>query len=353
MRKILKLSILFILPLFVFSLYFNITIGSTVSALPSLEVYAKSAVLIDANSGRILYGKNEHTALDIASTTKLMTALVAIENCENLDEVITVHDGSVGIEGTSIYLKNEERFSVRDLLYGLILASGNDASAALGYHIGDGNLNAFISMMNEKASELNLKNTNFATTHGLDIENHFSSSYDLAMIMREGLKHDFFRELVGTKRTEIEGKNTKNIRYLKNKVKPLFTYDYCIGGKTGFTDAAGRCMVSASNKDGFETIAVVLNCPGIFDESVKLFEYGYDNYENVEFFSNFQYLNDIPVESGDSSITKAYIRKGFSYPLTKEEQSEIKIEKSVPEKLVAPLEKDAIIGKIEIFLKKH
>ncbi len=240
--------------------------------------YAKSMALIERDSGRLLYQKNSDHKLAMASTTKIMTALVAIKNCTNFDEKFKVDPRAVGIEGTSLYLHKDEEKSVRELLYGLILPSGNDAAMALACRIAGGQ-EEFCKMMNEEAKRLGAVNTNFVNPHGLDEEGHYTTAYDLALITAEGMKNEIFRDIVATKKITVSGNEEVSAKFLKNKNKLLWSLEGCNGVKTGFTDNAGRCFVGSVEKDGMTLICVVLNCGPMFEEVEKFINIGFENYK--------------------------------------------------------------------------
>ena len=195
-----------------------------VNVYASTSTSAKGMVVLEGNTNTILYENNCHEKLPMASTTKLVTAILAIESCENLDEKFVVSDKAVGIEGTSIYLKEGESLSMRELLYGLILASGNDCAVAIAERLGGEDV--FVEKMNGFALSLGLQNTHFDNPHGLDSDTHYTSAYDLAVMTSYALNNDFFVELIGTKRMVIEPTEVYQARYLKNKDKLLFT---CLG----------------------------------------------------------------------------------------------------------------------------
>lgn len=192
---------------------------------------ARSVAVLEVNSGRVLLAQNENQEMAMASTTKIMTAIVAIENSNNLDEIVNINDGAVGIEGTSIYLRKGEKMPLRELLYGLMLASGNDASMAIAYHIGGGDLQNFVDLMNDKAKELGAKNTNFANPHGLDAKGHYTTAYDLALIAAYAQKNADYAEIAGTRKIQITSTPEGHNRFLLNKQRLLKTYEWCIGGK--------------------------------------------------------------------------------------------------------------------------
>jgi len=315
--------------------------------------YSKASVVIESSSNRVLNEHNKDERLAMASTTKIMTALIVLENCENLEEEVKVDDRSVGIEGTSIYLKKGETLTVKELLYGLMLASGNDASMALAYHIGKGNLEDFVKLMNDKAQELNLQNTYFANPHGLDAENHYTSAYDLAVITSSAMKNSDFKEIVSTKFMQITGHKDVGNRYLRNKQRLLKTLEGCTGVKSGFTDNAGRCLVTSCERDGMEVISVVLNCPNMFEESERLINDAFKEYKMVEILEPYSYITNIPVNEGEFESVKVYSMKGFKYPLKEIEVTDIYVEKELPEILDAPVEKEKEIGKIKVFFNKE
>ena len=318
-------------------------------------VYAepyKASVVIESSTNRVLDEFNCNERLAMASTTKIMTALVTLENCDDLQTKVNVDDRAVGIEGTSIYLRKGEVLTVEELLYGLILPSGNDASMALAYFIGKGNLEDFVKLMNEKAENLGLKNTHFANPHGLDASDHYTSAYDLAVITSCALKIDAFREIVSTKNKQITGNEEVAHRFLRNKQRLLRTLDGCNGVKTGFTDNAGRCLVTSCKRGDMEVVSVVLNCPDMFNESAKLIEKAYSNYKMVNILEPYSFISNIPVTEGDKESVKVYSMKGFKYPLKEDELTKINIERELPEILDAPIEKEQIVGEIKIFYDK-
>ena len=206
------------------------------------SVSAKSAVLINAEDNGIIFSHNCNEKLPMASTTKIMTALVALENCP-LDEKIIVDASAVGVEGSSVYLQKGEVLTLRQLLYALLLQSANDAATAIAVHVG-GDVEGFARMMNEKAQKLGLHNTHFTNPHGLDDENHYTTAYELALVASAALKNPEFQKIVSTVKTEIPKGN--EARYLVNHNRLLREYDGCIGVKTGFTRRCGRCLVSVS-----------------------------------------------------------------------------------------------------------
>lgn len=206
------------------------------------EVSAKAAVLLDAASGRVLYAREPHARLPMASLTKIMTAIVALEATSDLEEVVTVSPNAEGVEGSSIYLRAGDKIPLRDLLYGLMLRSGNDAAMAVAEHVG-GSVEGFSFLMNEKAAWLGLADTHFVNPHGLDAEGHYASAYDLAALSRYAMENPNFREIVGTRvyRPRVTPSGHGNSEAVwTNKNKLLVTYEGAEGIKTAYTDRAGR-----------------------------------------------------------------------------------------------------------------
>lgn len=312
---------------------------------------AKAMVTIEANTKRVLYEKNKDERLPMASTTKIMTALCALESGSNLDEEFETDPRAVGIEGTSMYLRKGEKLCLRDLLYGLILPSGNDASCAIAYRI-SGSIEDFVALMNKKAKELNLVNTNFVNPHGLDAKDHYTSAYDLAIITAEALKNPEFVEIIGTKSKSVKGAGGEQgeLRFLKNKNKLLTSFEGCTGVKTGFTDMAGRCFVASSKRGDLSVISVVLNCGPMFEECAMLMEKAFEEYNYIEVLEPYLFYRKAPVLKGKENEVKLWTKQGFYYPLTKEESLKISYDYEIDENLIAPLEKEQVVGKLTIKL---
>lgn len=235
------------------------------------EAYAangSSYIVMRADTKEIFAESNKDLRLPMASTTKTMTALVAIENC-SLDETVSVPDMAVGVEGSSIYLKKGEKYTVRELLYGLMLRSGNDAAVALAVHVA-GSVENFAEMMNLRAESMGLQNTHFVNPHGLHDENHYTSAYDLAFIGCEAMRNDIFREIVSTKFITVGSGETK--KYWANKNKILSLYDGGDGIKTGYTTDSGRCLIASATRNGVTVVSVVLNRYDMFNDCCKLMD---------------------------------------------------------------------------------
>ena len=318
-----------------------------VQAYDSIESSARGMVVIEGNTNTILYGKNEHTQMPMASTTKIVTAILAIENSDDLDKKIEISSKAIGIEGTSIYIKSGEKLSMRELLYGLMLASGNDCAVAIAESLG-GEEN-FVDMMNQFAIRLGCKNTHFDNPHGLDSDTHYTSAYDLAIMTSYALKNETFREISSTERMVIPQNDLYQARYLKHKNKLLFTDENCIGVKTGFTDNAGRCLVNASEKNGMQIISVVLNCQPMFDECARLDSLAYDNYIMKEFVKPYNFVSNVEVEESAKVEIGVITIKGFTLPIKKSEEDKYEVKYTIPDKILAPIELNQSVGYVQVF----
>ncbi|MBQ0017105.1 MAG: D-alanyl-D-alanine carboxypeptidase, partial [Clostridiales bacterium] len=326
----------------------------SVNALESdYSCSAKSMCVIEQTSKRVLLEKEKDLKLPMASTTKVMTALIALEHCDNLDEQFFTDNKAVGIEGTSIYLRKDEKLSMRELLYGLMLNSGNDAAMAIAYKIGNGDLQKFVDMMNDKAKELNLQNTHFDNPHGLDSKTHYTSAYDLAVITAVAMENEDFREIVKTPVKQISAPKEMGSRFVRNKHKLLKTMEGCEGVKTGFTDNARRCCVTSCNRNGMRLICVVLNCNDMFLESQKCIEKCYDNYEFCTIVKPYQYISNTNVDDGLKDKVQLYVKNGFKFPLKDDEKDKLVIETKYDEILDAPVEKNKEVGEIKVFFENE
>ena len=346
---------------FIFLILFVFFIASTFTfhypipkmscSFADISTSAKAMCVIEAGSKRVLYQKNSSEKLPMASTTKIMTAITAIESGKDLDETFEVSKKSIGIPGTSIYLMEEERLTLRKLLYGLMLVSGNDASVAIGEYVGGG-VEHFVDMMNWKARQIGAFNSHFENTHGLDVEGHYTTAEDLALISSYALSNPTFKEIVSTKNIQVSNEDGK-IRYFKNKNKLLSSLDGAVGVKTGFTDDAGRCLVSAVERDGMTIVCVVLNCGPMFEDSTTLLNSAFSEYSLYDLTEGYKFNEEINVEDGKAQFVKIGTEKSFLYPLKKCEAELIRYEYNIDEKVIAPVKKGEEIGEIKIFLDKN
>ena len=310
----------------------------------SFAISAKSAVLIDSASGRILYEHNAYERLPMASTTKIMTGLLACESGK-LNSTVKTSAFASGTEGSSLWLKIGERQTLLNLTYGLMLKSGNDAAVAIAEHLG-GSIDAFALLMNKRAKEIGAKNTFFKNPHGLDAEGHCTTAYDLALIAREAMKNKKFREIVSTKTYSIPMQGEKWERALKNHNKLLWRYEGCNGVKTGFTKKCGRCLVSSAKKDDEELICVTLNAPSDWNDHTKLLDYGFEKYEKKVLFKKGEKVCDYTYDKENSKKVALICENGFSALLEKGESLYSEIEFY---KLKIPSEKGTIAATAHIF----
>jgi serine-type D-Ala-D-Ala carboxypeptidase (penicillin-binding protein 5/6) len=306
------------------------------------SVSANNAVLIEQSTGRILFEKNAHEKQNIASITKIMTAIVAIESGK-MKELATASERAVFTEGSSIYLKQGEKMVVEDLVYGLMLRSGNDAAVTIAEHVG-GSEEGFVYLMNEKAKWLGMDNTHFDNPHGLDSETHYSSAYDMALLMRYAMQNKEFQKITGTKSYKSDNReySWKN----KNKLLTVY-YKYCTGGKTGFTKQTGRTLVSTASKDGMDLIAVTLDAPDDWRDHMQMYEWGFKNFDMKSLGG--QGIINIPISPEES--TKGYIHDNATYPLKDGEMESIRIE-TLPIELSLPGE-EHIVGKQLYYLHEQ
>ncbi len=310
----------------------------------------KAMCVIEKSTRKVLYSYNENKCLANASTTKIVTAITVIQNCNNLEEEITIDDMAVGVEGTSIYLRQGERLRVIDLLYGLMLRSGNDSAVALACHVG--RYDNFIALMNKTSEIAGAKNSHFANPHGLDDPNHYTTAYDLAMITCYALQNPIFKQIVSTKQYTIKETNKSETRYLTNKNKLLSSLDGCTGVKTGFTTRAGRCLVSSCERGGMEVVCVVLNCGPMFEVSKDLLNNSFVDYtyacvvDKDEPIYNEYYLNDT---KGQLNLKAD---ESFYLPINNLKDEDITIKYRLYE-LTGNVDEGEEIGEIQVFVDKH
>lgn len=326
-----------------FCLALAVVIGWLLPSAASAEEVGTSAaacVIIDAESGRILLSHNAESPLPMASTTKVMTALLAIEG-GNLDAPVTCSRSAFGVPGTSIYLAEGETLTLREMLYGLMLASGNDAATAIAEHIG-GTAEEFCRMMTARARELGCTNTVFLTPHGLPCEGHYTTAHDLALIAREAMRYPVFREIVGTSRATIPWEGRNYDRVLNNKNKLLTTYEGATGIKTGYTKKAGRCLVFGAERNGMEIIGAVLNCPDWFNEAARLMDLAFERYEAMTMLTAGDLTATLPVSYSDGRTVDAVLSADLTGVAAKGTLPQVEID--LPDTLQAPVYAGQIIG---------
>ncbi len=338
MKRIGKILLVVLLIL----LYTNIGVQAT-----EPSVVGQAAVLMDGSSGRVLYNKNGDHSLPMASTTKILTALVAIEQGNPTDKVIIPPEAQ-GVEGSSIWLSSGEVHTLEDLLYGLMLRSGNDAATAIAYHIG-GSIEGFAALMNETARRIGAENSNFINPHGLSQENHFTTAKDLGLITAHALKNPLFAQIVSSKYRTIPWEGHEWDRAMKNKNKLLWQYEGANGVKTGYTKKAGRCLVASAKRDELQLVAVVLNCGPMFEESALLLDYGFMEFSQKSILLKGERLVALPVKNGKTQEIALTVETGYAMALKRGEETKIRTVLSHPETLEAPIVQGDIIGSVTIF----
>lgn len=320
------------------------SVETVTSKIPKIS--AGAAIVMDTVSGRVLFEKNAYTRSSIASTTKIMTAIVAIENGNDNEDVI-VSKKAAAISGSTVNLKEGKVYKLGDLLYAMMLRSGNDAAIAIAEHVG-GSVEAFAEMMNRKAAEIGATNTNFVTPHGLDDPQHYSTPYDLALITQYALKNEKFCKIVGTKNSSFEGSSINNTNEM------LSLYPGADGVKTGYTGQAGRCLVTSATKNGWKLISVVLNCASrtIRAQSSKvILDYAFGNYKSYEYLKKGQQVYKIKLNKGLEDNIKVYSDRDISFPLRQDEVNRIEIVYNIPKVIEAPIKSDSKVGTIDYMLE--
>ena len=321
--------------------------GGNNYSLPAPTVSAKSAVLIEAESGEIIFGKSADERLPMASTTKIMTALVAIENAD-ISKTVSVSPAAVGVEGSSVYLYADERMTLEDLLYAMMLESANDAATAIAIEVG-GDLDTFVDMMNERAQKMGLSDTHFENPHGLDGESHYTTAYELALIAREAMSNSKFLEICSTYKKTIPLNETEGVRLLINHNKMLRSYNGAVGIKTGFTKKSGRCLVSAVEREGLTFIAVTLGAPDDWKDHTALLDYGFSLYEARTLcdVGSFSYV--MPLSGGDVDHVILENVQKITVILPRN-TGEIKCVVELPRFCLAPVKSGEEIGRLVYYL---
>ena len=339
------------------------TIAQTTKTLEPSSINSRSCIVFDRNSHMTLYGKNENNKVKMASTTKIMTSIIIIENC-NLSETIEISKKAAGTGGSRLGLKTGDKITINDLLYGLMLCSGNDAAVALAEYAG-GDIQGFADMMNKKAIELGLINTHFESPHGLDSDGHYTTAYELALLSDYALKNETFSKIVGTKNytVSINGyfKNLSNTNELLGYLNGVY------GVKTGFTNGANRCLVTACKRGDMDIICVVLGADTKkfrTQDSIKLIEFAFENFTYVDAneiasnaFESWKVENldflDINKSSSDSFEFEVRNCEEPILSINKNEINNIKTSISINSNLEAPITSDTIVGKLTLTLNNQ
>jgi serine-type D-Ala-D-Ala carboxypeptidase (penicillin-binding protein 5/6) len=308
----------FMLIIITFLILFHIP----VSANTNIKVSSQYAVLIEQSSGRVLFEKGAHEKRRIASITKIMTAILAIESGK-LNETVKVSKNATRAEGSSLYLKENEEVKLEDLVYGLMLRSGNDAAVAIAEYIG-GSVEGFAFLMNQKADEIGMLHSHFTNPHGLDDSNdHYSTAYDMAILTRHAMMNETYKVIAGTEVHRAPNPTESWDRVWRNKNRLLTElYEYCTGGKTGFTKLAKRTLVSTATKDGMDLIAVTLNGPDDWNDHINMFETAFKMFEMVQVVEKGMITG---IQSNQYK-NKAIVKHDFQYPVLETEKDEFELE---------------------------
>ena len=330
--------------------FFALFVRRTTSLAETVSC-AASMITTEAGSGRVLYEKNADVRRPMASTTKIATAITVIDNVPDLEKTVVIPDCAVGVEGSSIYLSKGETASIRDLLYGLMLQSGNDCAVALAVTI-SGSVEKFAALMNETARKCGANDTNFVTPHGLHDDNHYTTARDLAKISAYAMKNATFREIVSSKKHTMPWARHDCDRVILNKNKILTTFDGGDGIKTGYTKKAGRCLVASATRDGMTIISVVLDCGPMFEECRNLMEKAFEEYSLVDIAA---LAPDVKAEVRDGAKKTVTLRPTATstYPLTKEETERLIFEVKGVKPMRGGVKRGTENGKICVTLEKR
>lgn len=313
----------------------------------AMDLSARSAIVLDRQSGKVLYAKNAEAKMPMASTTKIMTAICALEN-GNLNDVVEVHPSSVGVEGSSMYLGHGEKITLENLVYGLMLASGNDAAVAIAMHM-SGSVDNFANLMNTTAKKIGAVNTSFKNPNGLDAEGHYTTAHDLALIARYGLENvNGFAEIASTYEKKMPWQGKDYDRVLHNHNKLLRLYDGCDGVKTGFTKKSGRCLVSSATRDNLGVIAVTLNAPNDWDDHTKMLDYAFDNFSVKKLITKGEYIASVSVENGIDDKVMLVADEDAYATVKNGEKPSFKLSYDIPKTLSAPVGFEQNAGQITI-----
>lgn len=310
----------------------------------NLGVSAEAYVLYCADNGQIIASKNENKKMKPASTTKIMTSLIVLEEAASSDRVITFTKDMVA-EGSSMYLGIGEKVHLSDLAVGMMMSSGNDAANAAALSISD-SFEDFSKRMNERAEQIGMKNTHFVTPSGLDDDNHYSTAFDMALLMSYALENEDFANLTSKKSAKVDfAEPDKHITY-SNHNRLLSLYEYCTGGKTGYTQAAGRCLVTSAKKDGLTLVCVTMNDRNDWKDHTALYNYGYERYSRVD-CNDSDFAADVPCVGGQEDSVSVIAEKEASIVLPVESKSELVRKVYIDSFFYAPVKKGQNVGRID------
>lgn len=316
-------------------------------ALAAPGVSAKAAIVIDGITGQVLYSKNIHDQLPQASTTKMMAAIVALER-GRLDDIVQISKKSADTNGSSMYLEAGEKLTFEQLLYGMMLVSGNDATNAVAEYI-SGDADTFVELMNQKAKELGLKNTHYMNPHGLPVANHYSSAYDLAQIARYALANPRFAEIAATKTMEMPGNKRIAHRMLVNHNKLLRYFPGAWGGKTGYTSVAGKCFVGSAKREGRYVIEAILSDAQCWADAENLLNFGLSSFTSEPVAAAGQTIATVPVSGGRMGSVRAVLQDAITLSVPKGgDKPEVKTTFRVTTKASAPVRAGQLLGRYEL-----
>ena len=332
----------------IFLVVFQLFVGNVIFATEEVKINARSAIVYDRKYKKVLYEKNMNEKVPNASTTKMLTAIVAYENAD-MDEVVTVSKKAANTGGSRVGLRTNDKVTLGDLMHGLLICSGNDAAVAIAEYVG-GTEEEFCEMMNEKAKEIGALSTNFVTPHGLDRENHYSTAYDLALIADYAMNIEYIKNIVCKKTENI--KINDYIKTLNTTNEMLSVYDGADGIKTGYTSKAGRCLITSATRDDWQLICVVLGCDTKNfrkSDSIKLLNYAFEAYYFFDIASILDKKHTIFVEKSRDTNYVIEFNQKYVLPMTVDEVEKLRVVYDIEKNFTAPFNKGEKIGKISVF----
>ena len=330
-----------------FLILVSVVITNVAVAAPNPpNITAKAAIVIDAATGKVLYSKNAEEHHYPASTTKIMSLIVALEH-GNLDDLVLASKNAASTEGSTLWLTQGEKLKMIDLLYGVMLISGNDATVAIAEHI-SGSVENFAKLMTEKAHAIGANDTNFTNSSGLPDLNHFTTAHDLARIAAYGYKIPLFTEIISTKHKVIPWAGKEYDRDLYNENRMLWLSDGGNGVKTGYTDAAGRCLVSGAKRNGIQLIAIVLDSETMWDDSLALLNFGFSQVKPKTIFNQADILKTIRVINGKTEVIKLITSTNLIIPVSENDTDDFSIVIDAPNTVQAPIVKGQKLGVVRI-----
>lgn len=310
------------------------------------NVTATSAIVMEASTGHVIYSREPNKRMFPASTTKMVTLIMALENGKP-DEIVTVGKNAFGVEGSTLFLETGDKIPLNELLTGMIMHSGNDAAVAVAEHV-DGNIKTFAEHMTRRAHELGAMGTNFTNPHGLPDTNHYTTAYDLALLAAHGFSLEGFEEIVSAQEKTYQWIHDP-AKKLRSENQMLWLYRGGNGVKTGYTDAAGRCLVSAAKRDGIQLVAVVLDSYFMWNDSIALLDYGFANVSSEKIVRGGEIVRTLPVVSGHKKTMPIKTVNDIIVPIFKN-SDDYEIKYDLPNFLTAPIKKGEAVGQVRVML---